>query len=510
MKTKDIFTYILLLAGGVFLGWRLFGDHKNGEESVHNHAEVESQVWTCSMHPQIRQDKPGKCPLCAMDLIPLKTAGTMEGIADDDGIALSKEAMALADIQTTKVMKGDPVKVIHLYGTIQVDERLSRSQTSHINGRIETLFVNFTGETIRQGQVIASVYSPELLTAQQELLEAVKIAGTQPEILDAAREKLRLWKLTEHQIAETERSGNTSALIDIVANTDGIVVSKKVEQGDYVSQGTVLFDLINLSSVWAMFDAYEADLPYLNVGDKVEYTVQAIPGKSFSGKITFINPVLDKTTRTARIRVETINSDLLLKPEMYASASVSASLKQYSDRILIPKTALLWTGKRSIVYVKRNENAMAVFKLREVELGPSLGETYVILSGIVEGEEIVTNGVFSLDASVQLEGKRSMMNVEKQSSGVRPDSGDEHAVIVAQGLCGMCRERIENAARSVAGVSLASWDASTKQLHLHFDSSKTSADEVSKAIAGAGHDTDKYRADDRVYDALPECCRYRK
>jgi Cu(I)/Ag(I) efflux system membrane fusion protein len=506
MKTRDFFTYILLLAGGVFLGWSLFSNPENHEESVHNHAEIEPQVWTCSMHPQIRQDKPGKCPLCAMDLILLKTSGTAMTVADPDEIMLSKEAMALADIQTTKVVKGNPVKDIHLYGTIQVDERLSRSQTSHINGRIEKLFVNFTGETIKQGQVIASVYSPELLNAQQELLEAAKIAGTQPDILDAAREKLRLWKLTENQIAEIERSGNTSALIDIVANTDGIVIAKKVEQGDYVAQGTVLFDLINLASVWAMFDAYEADLPYLKVGDKVEYTAQAIPDKKFSGKITFINPVLDKTTRTAKIRVETLNTGLQLKPEMYASATVNASLKQYSGKILIPKTAILWTGKRSIAYVKRADSEAAVFKLCEVELGPSLGDAYVILSGIVEGEEVVTNGVFNLDASMQLEGKRSMMNSENLSD----HSGNEHAVIVAQGLCEMCRERIENAAKAIAGVSLASWDASTKRLLLHYDSSKTSADRVAKAIAEAGHDTDKYRAENRVYDALPECCKYRK
>jgi Cu(I)/Ag(I) efflux system membrane fusion protein len=507
MKTRDFFTYILLLAGGVFLGWRLFSNRENHEESGRDHAETGSQVWTCSMHPQIRQDKPGKCPLCAMDLIPLKTSGIATAVVGSDEIAFSKEAMALADIQTTRVVKGNPVKDVHLYGTIQVDERLSRSQTSHINGRIEKLFVNFTGETIKHGQVIASVYSPELLNAQQELLEAVKIVGTQPDILDAAREKLRLWKLTENQIEEIERSGNTSALIDVVANTDGIVIAKKVEQGDYVSQGTVLFELINLASVWAMFDAYEVDLPYLKVGDRVEYTALAIPEKGFSGKITFINPVLDKTTRTAKIRVETLNTGLQLKPEMYVSAVVSASLKRYSDRIIIPKTAILWTGRRSIVYVKRRlDNEMSVFKLREVELGPSLGDAYVILSGIVEGEEVVTNGVFNLDASMQLEGKRSMMNVEILSDY----SGNEHAVIVVHGLCGMCRERIETAAKAIVGVSLASWDVSTKCLLLHYDSSKTSSDRVSKAVAEAGHDTDKYRAEDGLYDVLPECCKYRE
>jgi Cu(I)/Ag(I) efflux system membrane fusion protein len=457
------------------------------------------------MHPQIRQDKPGKCPLCAMDLIPLKTAGTAVEVTGSDEIMLSKEAVALADIQTAKAVRGNPVKDIRLYGTIQADERLSRSQTSHVNGRIEKLYVNFTGETVRQGQVIASVYSPELLTAQQELLEAVKISATQPDILSAAREKLRLLKLTDAQIAGIEQSGKASAQVDITANTGGIVVSMKVEQGDYAGQGTALFDLIDLSSVWAVFDAYETDLPCLKTGDRVEYTVQALPDKRFSGKITFINPVLDKTTRTAKIRVETSNAGMLLKPEMYATANVSASLKQYSDRIIVPKTAILWTGKRSIVYVKRPGSEAAVFKLREVELGVSLGDSYVILSGIAEGEEIVTNGVFAIDASMQLEGKQSMMNVETS-----PPTGSEHLTTAVQGLCEMCRERIEKAAKEIDGVISAGWDASTKQLHLHYDPSKTAPDSVLKAIAAAGHDTDRYRAGDSVYDALPECCKYRK
>ncbi|MDR1153480.1 MAG: efflux RND transporter periplasmic adaptor subunit, partial [Bacteroidales bacterium] len=291
MKVKNIATYLILLSGGVFLGWLLFGGSENHGENADNHVQNESQVWTCSMHPQIRQDKPGKCPLCAMDLIPLKTTGMSGEITDPDGIVLSKEAMALADVQTARAVKGNPVKKIRLYGTIQIDERLSRSQTSHINGRIEKLLVNFTGETLKQGQVIASVYSPELLNAQQELLEAAKLSGSQPALLEAAREKLRLWKLTETQISEIEQSGKTSASVDIVANTDGIVVAKKVEQGDYVAQGAVLFELINLSSVWAVFEAYESDLPYLKTGDMLEYTVQAIPEKSFSGKITFISPV---------------------------------------------------------------------------------------------------------------------------------------------------------------------------------------------------------------------------
>jgi Cu(I)/Ag(I) efflux system membrane fusion protein len=422
MKTKDILIYTAILAAGLFLGWLLFHSSSKEKSETMEYVHEESGEWICSMHPQIRQDHPGKCPLCAMDLIPVKKAETIGEAVDAEAIMLSKEAAALANIQTTIVSRSNPVKELRLYGTIQPDERLSRSQVSHLNGRIEKLYVNFTGETIQKGQVIATIYSPDLLNAQQELLEAKKIQSSQMSqpsqssqmsqspLLKAAREKLHQWKLTDKQIADIESSGEVSPLVDIVANVGGIVVAKKVEQGDYVSQGSVLFDLADLSSVWAMFDAYEADLPYLKKGDKVTFTLQAIPGKTFAGRIAFIDPMLDKTTRTAKVRVETPNPKSELKPEMYANALIDASLKQHANEIVIPKTAVLWTGKRSIVYVKQPDTDSPVFKLREIELGPALSDAYVVLSGMEEGEEIVTNGVFTIDASAQLEGKQSMMN----------------------------------------------------------------------------------------------------
>ncbi len=485
------------------------------------------------MHPQIRMDEPGLCPICAMDLIPLQTSGSGDAAIDPDAIQMSIEAIALANIQTTRVNRQNPVKDVRLYGTIQVDERLSQSQTSHVSGRIEKLYVTFTGESVRRGQPIASIYSPELLNAQQELIEAVKMKDLQPGLLQAVREKLRLWKLTDEQITSIEQSGEVSPLIDVTATTSGIVISKNVNQGDYVNTGTVLFDVANLSQVWAVFDAYESDLPFLKVGDRVEYTLQSLPGKTFSGRISFINPILDPSTRTAKVRVETSNPGMELKPEMYANALIKASLKQYNNELVIPKTAILWTGKRSIVYVKQQSAETPAFMLREVELGPSLGDSYVILSGLSDGEEIVTNGAYIIDASAQLSGKQSMMNEtagkavtghegHTMSGSTNPSAtgheghnmqstsaSEEHAMLTVQGLCEMCKDRIEKAAMAVNGVSTASWDLKTKQLHLNFDPAKTSVDEIAKAVAKAGHDNDKYKADQATYDALPACCKYR-
>lgn len=546
--------YGLLLVTGLFIGWLIFGgsSDKHDEATEHVNEKGTEQIWTCAMHPQIKMDKPGKCPICGMDLIPLKTSDGSDETIDPNAIQLSKEAVALANIQTTVISRQNPVKDVQLYGTIQADERLSQSQTSHVSGRIEKLFINFTGESVSQGQTIATIYSPELLSAQQELLEATKMVSTQPALLQAAREKLRLWKLSDDQISRIEKSGTVSPLVEIKSNTSGIVVSKKVSQGDYINQGSVLFDIANFSQVWAMFDAYEVDLPFLRVGDKVDFTLQAAPGKTFTGKISFIDPILDKTTRTTKIRVETANPSLQLKPEMYANAIIKAPLRQLNNEVVIPKSAVLWTGKRSIVYVKQPNTQSPAFMLHEIELGPSLGDSYVVLSGLNEGDEIVTNGAFTIDASAQLEGKRSMMNAEasrpvtgheghdmsggskdmKQtpSPGTAPATGheghnmssmqgdskqgmttkSEHAMINVQGLCEICKERIEKAAKGVSGVSSASWDQKTKQLHLNFDPVKTNVDAISKAVAKVGHDTDKYKADKAVYDALPECCKYRK
>ncbi len=526
-KIKNIFKrnnirYALILLVGLFLGWLIFRDsYVKHDENEHKEV-IENQVWTCSMHPQIKQDKPGKCPICAMDLIPLIKGGTGD-IADEGAIELSEEAAALANVQTSVVSRKNPVKEVSLYGTIKPDERNLQSQTAHVGGRIERLFIDFTGESVRQGETIASIYSPDLLNAQQELLEASKLKESQPRLVEAAREKLRLWKLTDDQISKIESSGNVSPIIDIKANTSGIVISKRVNQGDYITAGSVLFEIANLSRVWAMFDAYETDLPFLKTGDNLEFTLQAIPGKKFTGRISFIDPIIDKTTRTAKVRVETSNPGLELKPEMYASATVNASLKQLKNQIVIPKTAVLWTGKRSIVYVKQANSNSPIFKLREIELGPSLGNSYVVLNGLTDGETIVTNGVFSIDASAQLEGKRSMMNSEEAKPVTGHEGHDmsgetlrmsnvktEHAAINVKGSCEMCKERIETAAKSIVGVTTATWDQNTKQLHINFDSSKTSIESISKVMAKVGHDTDKYKADQSTYDALPECCKYRK
>ena len=400
--------YSLLLILGIFLGWLFFHPSpKNGEKHDHSSEVVQGTIWTCSMHPQIRLEEPGKCPICGMDLIPL--VQNSSAAIDPDAIHLTAEAAQLANVLTTVVSREKPVKEIRLYGKVQADERLLQSQVAHVPGRIDRLAVNFTGESVVKGQVLAQVYSPELVTAQQELLEAASTKETQPAIYEAAREKLRQWKLTDSQIANIETSGSVQSTVDITSNTDGIVTSRRVNTGDHVSQGTVLFDIADLSRVWVMFDAYESDLQFLRTGEKISFTLQSLPGENFSASIVFVDPVIDPVTRVAKVRVEIGNQSGRFKPEMFATGIVSSNLVKYRDNLVIPKSAVLWTGKRSIVYVKQPDTDEPVFKIREIGLGPMLGESYVVTDGLTEGEEIVTNGAFSVDAAAQLEGKPSMM-----------------------------------------------------------------------------------------------------
>jgi Cu(I)/Ag(I) efflux system membrane fusion protein len=408
MKHK-IITIAVTLIVGLFLGWLVFHPSKNKEENHDQSTEVaQGTIWTCAMHPQIRMEQPGKCPICGMELIPLVKSSTPT--IDPSAIHLSKEAAQLANVLTSVVTKQKPVKEVHLFGKVQADERLFQSQTAHVPGRIERLSVNFTGETVAKGQILAEIYSPELITAQQELLETVKTKQLQPELYEASKEKLRQWKLTDDQIAKIESSGVVQNNFEVVSNTSGTVTARRVNTGDHVSEGTVLFDIADLSKVWVMFDAYESDLQFLHIGEKLSFTLQALPGIQFSGNIIFIDPVIDPVTRVAKVRVETGNQSGKLKPEMFATGIVSTTLKEYRDFMVIPKTAVLWTGKRSVVYVKQPGKDEPVFKLREIGLGPMLGESYVITDGLTEGEEIVTSGTFSVDAAAQLEGKPSMMN----------------------------------------------------------------------------------------------------
>ena len=440
-----------------------------------------------------------------MDLIPLEED---EGEGDPMAISMSPTAMQLAGISTLEVTSAEAVKSIRLTGKVQADERLVHSQSSHIPGRIEQLKVAFTGAYVSKGDPIASVYSPELVTAQEELFEAQKTMETVPRMFNAAKEKLKNWKLTEAQIDQLLEEGSTRETFDIHADVSGYVVEKKVNRGDYIRTGEALYEIANLSRVWVLFDLYESDESWVKKGATVDFTVGSLPGESFEATIAWIDPVIDPRTRVARARVEYNNSSLKLKPEMFVTGTVAATLPDRAKSIVVPKSAVMWTGKRSLVYVKTETDQGVYFINREVTLGPALGDSYIIEEGLEEGEEIAVSGTFSIDAAAQLAGKPSMMSPEGGPVMTGHDHGEhagqahksEHSSsgeegkgkresFEVKGLCGMCKTRIEETALSVEGVGYAEWDQETTILEVVFDEAATSVDAIQKAIAAAGNMT---------------------
>jgi Cu(I)/Ag(I) efflux system membrane fusion protein len=412
MKTsnKNILKALGILLLGLLLGWLLFGG-TGQQEADHVHTgEVESKevIWTCSMHPEIRRNEPGACPICGMDLIPLETeeAGT-----DPETYQMSETAMKLANVSTSRIEKTAPEKQLRLNGKVQVDERRSFKQISHIPGRVEKLQVAFTGEKVNRGQTLATIYSPELVNAQEELLQAAEIKESQPELFEASKEKLRNWRIGESQIQQIIEKGRPIQQFPVRADVSGVVTKKMVELGDYVERGMPVYEIADLSKVWVLFDLYESDLAWVKEGSRITYTIRSFPGETFEGKIDFIDPVIDPQTRVATARVEVENKNGRLKPEMFASGVIKTELGQGDrDEIVIPKSAVLWTGKRSVVYIKKTLNGKAGFTLREVILGAPLGDAYIVEEGLELGDEVVTNGAFTIDAAVQLSGRRSMMN----------------------------------------------------------------------------------------------------
>ena len=401
------------LALGLFLGWLFFGGEperpttEGQTELAHDHGEEDGTIWTCAMHPQIRMSEPGQCPICGMDLIPLREGGAAVSINE---IRMTEAAMQLANVQTTPVQRAEPIKEMYLPGKVKAEETSLADITARFPGRIERLHVNFTGQEVKKGQPLATIYSPELITAQKELQVATRLRDTNPSFYESAVRKLRLWDLSDAQIRRIASGGKIQDNLTIYAQQSGTVVSKNVNVGEYVTEGQPLLQLAGLDNVWVLFDAYESDLPWIEVGDEVRFTVQSLPGEVFTSKVTFIDPIINPTTRAASVRTEVKNTGGKLKPDMFAQGVLRSELDASANALMIPRTAVLWTGKRAVVYVKDQASEKPSFEFREVELGPEAGEMYVVNKGLKAGEEVVTNGVFKVDAAAQLQGKVSMMN----------------------------------------------------------------------------------------------------
>ncbi|MDB4459120.1 efflux RND transporter periplasmic adaptor subunit [bacterium] len=463
--------FILLITVAFFIG-RNSNNGTGISHEGHNHSggEEQSVRWSCAMHPQIQKSGPGKCPICGMDLVPLSKSG--DETLKPNQIKLSESALQIAQVRTTPVIRDIPTVEVPMVGKVDFDETRLSYISSRFPGRLERLFVDYTGVLVKKGDHLVEIYSPDLLAAQEELLQAIETANDlkdspneqirarAQETIQAAREKLLLWNLQPEQVAAIEKKGETSDRLTLNAPTGGIVIRKEAVEGKYVETGALIYTIADLSRVWVVLDAYESDLVWLHYGQEVEFTSKAYPGEIFVGRISFIDPVLNPKTRTVRIRVNMDNSTGKLKPEMFVNAVVRsrvasggkvmspslagkwispmhpeivrdeagdcpvcgmalvsakslgylpANVNEKDKPLVIPVTAPLMTGKRAVVYVAVKDQP-GVFEGRVIELGPRAKDLYIVKSGLIEGELVVFNGAFKIDSAVQIMAKPSMMN----------------------------------------------------------------------------------------------------
>ncbi|TFG49520.1 MAG: efflux RND transporter periplasmic adaptor subunit, partial [Gemmatimonadales bacterium] len=498
---------VLLGAGvGIALYWGLSPSQEAAPVATrpagHEEKAEGTTLWTCSMHPEVRLPKPGPCPKCGMKLIPLKVdAGApMAGLRE---LVTSETAKALMKIETATVERMFPTARIRMVGKIDYDETRLAYITAWVPGRLDRLFVDYTGVAVRKGEHMVYLYSPELYSSQEELLQALQavknleksdvrvVQETAKTMVDAAREKLRLLGLTAEQVAEVEQRGKAEDHVTVTAPVSGIVIHKNAQEGMYVQTGTRIYTLADLSVVWAKLDAYESDLSWLRYGQKVEFTSVSYPGEVFAGTISFIDPVLNPVTRTVKVRVNVPNPQGKLKPEMFVDAVVysqvaaggrvmepdlagkwispmhpeivrdepgpcpvcgmplvkaeslgyvGAAATEKDKPLVIPVSAALVTGTRAIVYLEKPGTKEPTYEGREIVLGPRAGDYYLVRRGLAEGDHVVTRGNFKIDSALQIQAKPSMMTPEGGGS-----AGHQH---------GQPARTADGAATPAAGMEL--------------------------------------------------------
>jgi len=538
----------VLLVIGFSIAWSMkkssstVNPAKSGE--THTEHKNVSQIWTCSMHPQIRRDGPGKCPICGMELVPVTTSAG--GIRT---IKISPTARNLMRIETTPVERRYVTAEIRMVGKVEYDETKLSYITAWVSGRLDRLYVDFTGIEVKKGDHLVYIYSEELYAAQEELIQALKYKRErtssstkliQPiDLVASAREKLRLLGLSAKQIKDIEQRGAPTDHITIFSPIGGVIIEKLRQEGDRVRTGDRIYTVADLNQVWVKLDAYESDLVWLHYGQKVEFTTEAYPGETFTGRIAFIDPVLNKDTRTVKVRVNVPNKDGKLKPEMFVRAVVRSQLasggrvidedltgkwispmhpeivkdepgncdicgmplvraetlgdvmgnpENKPKPLVIPVSAALLTGTRAIVYVEIPTAKEPTFEGREIVLGPRAGAYYLVRNGLKEGDLVVTNGNFKLDSALQISAKPSMMTPEGGGGGGHDHGGAKSEKKTQQGetagqqmtLPSQFRSQLDAVLNAFNSVTTAVEEADLAKIRAAFDQLGVKLSQVNK------------------------------
>lgn len=387
----------------------------------HHHAVeakgAETQVYSCSMHPQIRLTDPAaRCPICGMALIAVPNDQTQTAIAGSTELRLNATAAALLQTQVVPARIATSVQSLSLPGTLVVDQTKVHTISAWTAGRIEHAYVNRTAQQVTAGEPMLELFSPDLIIIQQELLQAKQLFARQPssggKTLESARRRLRLLGVPASQIDRILQQEQSQETVTISAPISGVVTEKMVNPGAYVTAGQPLFTLVSFEQLWLELALVEAQLAQVKLGQKVQLSFTALPGEQFQGIVSVIEPILQADSRTARLRVVLDNPQGRLKPGMLARATLQHELPA---TLLIPASAVLFTGKQSLVYVQPDATAPH-YQPRQVTLGAQVGAEYQILSGLTEGDLVVSQGAFRLDSELQIRGLPSMLNPHNSAS----------------------------------------------------------------------------------------------
>jgi membrane fusion protein, copper/silver efflux system len=403
-----ILLIVAAIAGGGYYLWK----HQEGSHTHGGDKAAGPVLYTCAMHPFIIKDKPGTCPICGMELIKKVegAAATAKEEAMLGHVSLSPTQRLMANVATVKVDRVPLAKEINAVGIVQYDQARQAKVTAWVAGRIDRLFVNTVGSAVSTGRPVAEVYSPELVSAQQEYLLALKsreqfknspiqsIAQGGEGLVSSSRQRLKLMGVKDEQIAGLEKAGQPNIRLSIYTPLSGVVIEKLVQEGQYVNVGDPLFNIADLSAIWVEVEVYENEFPFVRIGQRVEISSQSYPGKAFAGRVSFIYPFLDPKTRTVKVRVELANPGLKLKPDMFVTAMIKAPLP---DALTVPVTAVMDTGTRQVVWV---EMKPGMFEPRDVKVGARVGDVIQILSGLLRGDKVASSGGYLIDSESQLKG----------------------------------------------------------------------------------------------------------
>jgi membrane fusion protein, copper/silver efflux system len=393
--TKTISLFVLVTA--VAAGTLIVGCSPGHDQNSASTSPKEKTLYTCGMHPQVIQDHPGNCPICGMKLTPILKS-PKDSASNVSEIAIGPGVIQNMNIRTATVRRGPLRKTIRATGIIEHNEATTTQITTKFRGWIEKLYVSTTGQHVDEGEPLFEIYSPELYSAQNEYVLALSSTGDSGELKESARRKLKFFDISDEQIAELEKTREPRKTLQIVAPASGYVMEKIVTQGQMVEAGTKLYEIADHSAIWVLAQVYEQDLPFIQSGQEAMLTVTYWPGKTFRGQVGFVYPTLDEKTRTATARIELPNPGHMLRPGMFASVEITPEMN--SSSLLVPDSAVLRSGQKNTVFVALPGGR---FEPRTVTLGLAgeNGEDEV-LSGVSEGENIVTSGQFMLDSESQL------------------------------------------------------------------------------------------------------------